>query len=67
MNTISYAQLKKTATRTVKKNQNSFINIIRDKFALAISFCKKLFGCINYLQLLTLSMPPENIRKPLVL
>ena len=48
---------------------------------LTISFSKKLFSCINYLQLLKyitkqvteyeitlnpLSMPPENIRQPLV-
>ena len=46
---------KKKAT---KKNKNNFINIIRDKFAmnirrekLTISFSKKHFSCINYLQL----------------
>ena len=42
----------------VKKNKNNFINVIGDKFAmiirwgkLTISFCKKLYSCINYLQL----------------
>ena len=46
-------------TRSVKKNKNNFVNAIGDKFAmctrwgkLTVSFCKKLFSCTNYLQLL---------------
>ena len=46
-------------TRSVKKNKSNFINVIEDKFStsirrgkLTISFYKKLFSCIKYLQLL---------------
>ena len=54
MKAIKYAyfKLEEKATRSVNKNEYSFVNIIRDKFAMTISFCKKLFGCIKYLQLL---------------
>ena len=52
-------KLEENVTRNVKKNKSNFINIVGDKFAmsirkgkLTISFCKKLFSCINYLQLL---------------
>ena len=43
--------------RTVKKKGKKIINIIGNKFTmsiisgkLTISFCDKLFSCINYLQ-----------------
>ena len=52
---------KKKPPGSVKKNKSNFINVIEDKFAmnirwgkltiLTISFCKKLFSCIKYLQL----------------
>ena len=52
-------KLEEKATRKVKKNKNNSINYIGDKFAmsfrcgkLAISFCRKLFSSMNYLQLL---------------
>ena len=60
MKLVNYAcfKLEEKTTRIVKKKKNNFINVIGDKFAmsircgnLAISFCKKLFSCINYLQL----------------
>lgn len=44
---------------SIKKNKNNFVNVIGDKFAmiirwgkLTISLCKKLFSCVNDLQLL---------------
>ena len=52
-------KLEEKATGSVKNNKNNFINVIGDKFTmsirlrkLTIPFCKKLFSCINYLQLL---------------
>ena len=55
----AYFKLEEKTFKSVKKNKNSFINAIGDKFALSnrqgkltILFCKKLFSCINYLQLL---------------
>ena len=45
---------KKKTTRSVKKNKSNFINVIGDKFVMSIrsgkliiSFCKKLFTCVN--------------------
>ena len=42
-----------------KRNRRDFFNIMGDKFTMSIrrrklkiSICKKLFSCINYLQLL---------------
>ena len=61
MKAINYAcfKLEENATRSAKKNKGNFSNVIRDKFAmslrrgkLTISFCKKLFSCTNYIQLL---------------
>ena len=61
MEAINYAcfKLEEKATRSVKKKKKNFINVTRDKFTmsfrsgkLTISFYKKLFSCINYLQLL---------------
>ena len=61
MKAINYAcsKLEEKVNRSIKKNKNNFINVIGDKFAmsiklgkLTISFCKKLFSCINNLQLL---------------
>ena len=60
MKAINYARFKleEKATRSVIKKKKKFINVIGDKFAmnirwvkLIISFSKKLFSCINYLQL----------------
>ena len=52
-NKLCMLQTGRKATRSVKNN-NNFINVIGDKFAmsitwgkLTISFCKKLFSCIN--------------------
>ena len=53
-------QTGRKTTRSVKMNNSNFINVIGDIFALwvldgekvTISFCKKLFSCVNYLQLL---------------
>ena len=54
----AYSKLEEKATRSVKNDKNNFINLIGYKFNmsirwenLAILFCKKLFSCINYLQL----------------
>ena len=51
-------KLQEKTTRSVKKNKSNF-NVIGDKFTMSItrgkliiSFCKKLFSCINYLQVL---------------
>ena len=51
MKAIKYAyfKLEEKATRSVNKNENSFVNIRGDKFAMTISFCKKIFGCIKYI------------------
>ena len=63
MKVINYAcfRLEEKATRSIKKNKNNVINVIGEKFAMSISwgklaipFCKRLFSCINYFQLLTL-------------
>ena len=60
MKAINYTcfKLEEKTTKSVKKNKN-FINIIGNKFAISIKqgkltilFCKKLFNCINYRQLL---------------
>ena len=56
MKAIIYACLKleEKATRGVKKNKSIFISVTGDKFTMSIrlgkliSFCKKLFSCINY-------------------
>ena len=62
MKAINFAcfTLEEKATRIVKKKKKNFVNVIGDKLAmsirrgkLTISFCKKLFICINYLQLCT--------------
>ena len=59
MKAVNYTcfKLEEKTTKSVKKNKN-FINI-GNKFAISIRqgkltilFCKKLFNCINYLQLL---------------
>ena len=61
MKAINYTcvKLEEKTTKSVKKNKNNFTNVTGDKFAvsirqgkLTILFCKKLFSCINYLQLL---------------
>ena len=45
--------------RSFKRDRRDFFNIMGDKFTMSIrrrklkiSICKKLFSCINYLQLL---------------
>ena len=61
MKATNYAcfKLEEKTIKSVKKNKNNFINVIGDKFAISIRqrkltilICKKLFSCINYLQLL---------------
>ena len=56
MKAINYAcfKLEEKATKSIQKDKNNFINVIKDKFVMSyvISFCKKIFNCIKYLQLL---------------
>ena len=56
MKAMNYARFKleEKATRSVKKNKTSFIDVTGDKFAMSIrgrkliiSFCKKLLSCRN--------------------
>ena len=49
---------KKKPLQVLTKKKNNCINVIGDKFGMSIRlgnitilFCKKLFSCINYLQL----------------
>ena len=51
-------KLEEKPIRSVEKNKNNFINIMRDIFAMSIrcgkstiSVCKTLFSCISYLRL----------------
>ena len=61
MKTINYVcfKLEEKGTRSAKKNKIIFVSLTEGKFAMNIgqgkltsSFCKKLFSCINFLQLL---------------
>ena len=51
-----YFKLEEKASRSIKTNKNNFKTVIRDKFIMSIrwkkiiSFCKKLFSFIDYLQ-----------------
>ena len=60
MKATNYAcfKLEEKATTSINKEKNNCINVIGDKFGMSIRlgnitilFCKKLFSCINYLQL----------------